>query len=187
MSLQSDDDDRTVIGTMISASRIVRADLVGTVVFAATAVFAAVTFSTTAQWVGAITAIVLFAAGVFAFLWSYVHALGRSRADEISVAGLYLLTGSATPASVKRTLWLCLVAQVAIALATTLTRPNGPDGNPGSSLAVGFLVAMFGLGLNGLWTAFHGEFSPRRDLPPDTAPDEVPTEPDAIGQNADHG
>ncbi|MEJ7562773.1 MAG: hypothetical protein WKF45_09645, partial [Ilumatobacteraceae bacterium] len=63
MSLQSDDDDRSVI----SASRIVRSDIVGTAVFTATAVFAAVSFSTTAQWVGAITAIVLFAAGVFAF------------------------------------------------------------------------------------------------------------------------
>ena len=58
-------------------------------------------------------------------------------------------------------MWLALAAQVAIAVVTTLARPDGPDGNPGSSLALGFLVPMFGLGLNGLWAAFHGRFPPR--------------------------
>ena len=38
-----------------------------------------------------------------------------------------------------------------IAVVTTFARLDGPDGKPGSSLAVGFLVPMFGFGLNGLW------------------------------------
>ncbi len=46
-------------------------------------------------------------------------------------------------------------------MATTLARPDGPDGNPGSSLAVGFLVPMLGFGLNGLWASVHGAFPPR--------------------------
>jgi hypothetical protein len=73
---------------------------------------------------------------------------------------------------------LTLLMQAAVAVSTTLARPNGPDGNPGSSLAVGFLVPMLGFGLNGLWAAFHGNFATRTNLPPSTK---------EIRQNADHG
>ena len=55
-----------------------------------------------------------------------------------------------------------LAAQFVIALVTTFARLDGPDGNPGSSLALGFLVPMLGFGLNGLWAAYHGDF-PRRE------------------------
>jgi hypothetical protein len=79
---------------------------------------------------------------------------------------------------------LLLFAQVMIAAATTLARPDGPDGNPGSSLAVGFLVPMLGFGLNGLWAATHGAFPPR--VAPG-AGSGVTTAGDEIGQNADHG
>ena len=76
-----------------------------------------------------------------------------------------------------------MLAQVAIAAITTLSRPDGPDGNPGSSLAVGFLVPMFGIGLNGLWAAFHGAFPPPVER---TAIDDNASA-GAIDQNADHG
>lgn len=164
---------------------IVRVDVLATVVFAATATYAAVDFSTAAQWVGATTAMVLFAVGVVAFLWSYWSAVQRSRDDEIAVSQLYLLLGDAIPKGVRRVMSLALVAQFAIALATTLARPDGPDGNPGSSLAVGFLVPMLGFGLNGLWAVRHGRFQ-RRGAPPAPTRD-VPATDDEIGQNADHG
>jgi hypothetical protein len=121
---------------------------------------------------------VLFTVGVFAFIWSYWNAVQRSRTDEISVTQLYLLMGDAIPAPVRRTMNLTLLMQAAVAVSTTLARPNGPDGNPGSSLAVGFLVPMLGFGLNGLWAAFHGNFATRTNLPPSTK---------EIRQNADHG
>ena len=124
--------------------------------FVVTAVLAAVFFTTALQWVGAITALALFAVGVFCFLWSYVQAVQRSRTDEISVASLYFLTGPATPTAVKRQMLGLLAVQVVTAAATTFARLDGPDGEPGSSLAVGFLVPMFGFGLNGLWAALHG-------------------------------
>jgi hypothetical protein len=167
---------------------IVRADVVATAVFGVTAVYAAAVFSTTAQWIGAVTAIVLFAIGVFAFLWAYWNAVQRSRTDEISVAQLYFLLGPPTPSRVRLAMLLCLFAQVVIAAATTLARPDGPDGNPGSSLAVGFLVPMLGFGLNGLWAAAHGSFLPRA-RPPDESSGGggVTATGDAIGQNADHG
>ena len=163
---------------MAADDLIIRANLFLTALFAVTASSAAVVFSTTAQWIGAVTAMCLFAIGVFAFLWSYWNAVQRSRTDEISVTQLYLLMGDAIPAPVRRTMNLTLLLQFAIAAITTLARPNGPDGNPGSSLAVGFLVPMLGFGLNGLWAAAHGNFATRVKLPPSTT---------EIRQNADHG
>ena len=157
---------------------IVRTNLVLTAIFAVTAAYAAAVFSTPAQWVGAVTAIVLFAIGVFAFLWSYWSAVQRSRTHEIAVTQLYFLLGTAIPAPVRLTMNLTLLVQFIVAIATTFARPNGPDGNPGSSLAVGFLVPMLGFGLTGLWAATHGNFDTRTD---------VPTSAREIRQNADHG
>jgi hypothetical protein len=85
----------------------------------------------------------------------------RSRRDDISVLVLYLLVGPLTPSRVRRRMIGALLVQIAIAAITTFTRLEGPDGDPGSSLALGFIVPMFGFGLNGLWAAFHGAF-PRR-------------------------
>lgn len=168
---------------------IVRVNAVLTVVFAATAAYAAADFSTTAQWVGAVTAMTIFTIGVVAFLWSYWTAVQRSREVEIAVSQLYLLLGPAIPKAIRRSMNLLLVAQFAIALATTLARPNGPDGNPGSSLAVGFLAPMLGFGLNGLWASRHGSFEPRREAAAEQRPEQrpVPATDDEIGQNADHG
>ena len=171
---------------MTAADRIVRADVLGTALFVVTAALAAVFFTTPLQWVGAITALSIFAVGVVCFLWSYLHAVQRSRTDEISVAGLYFLAGSA-PRSVKRTMLAMLAVQVATAAATTFARLDGPDGKPGSSLAVGFLVPMFGFGLNGLWAAFYGTFDERQRVK--TAPNSTGSANAgaAIGQNDDHG
>jgi hypothetical protein len=76
-----------------------------------------------------------------------------------------------------------LATQVITAVVTTFIRLDGPDGKPGSSLAVGFLVPMFGFGLNGLWAAFHGDFPERRRADSPKSDDERA----AIGQNDDHG
>ena len=168
---------------MTEADRIVRADVVGTAVFVVTAVLAAVFFTTSLQWVGAVTALSLFAVGVVCFLWSYLHAVQRSRTDEISVIGLYFLAGQSTPPQVKRTMLATLAAQIVTATATTFARLDGPDGKPGSSLAVGFLVPMFGFGLNGLWAAFHGTFGERQRADSGKSANEGV----AIGQNDDHG
>ncbi|MBA3289601.1 MAG: hypothetical protein H0U21_16570 [Acidimicrobiia bacterium] len=143
---------------------LVKVNAAGTALFAVTAALAAIVFTTAWQWVAAITVLVLFAVGVFAFLWSYWNAVQRSREVEIAVSQLYLLTGPSTPSSVRRPMIGLLAAQAVIALATTLARLDGPDGKPGSSLALGVLVPMFGLGLNGLWAAYHGAFPRRQDV-----------------------
>lgn len=163
---------------MSARDAIVQVNLALTAVFAVTASLAAVIFSTAWQWIGAITAMVLFTVGVLAFLWSYWNAVQRSRTEEIAVTQLYLLMGDAIPAPVRRVMNLTLLTQFVIATATTFARPNGPDGNPGSSLAVGFLVPMLGFGLNGLWAVYHGNFAARTELR---------TSEKEIRQNADHG
>ena len=163
------------------------ADVVGTVAFSITAVTAAIVFSTAAQWVGAITAMSLFAVGIFAFLWSYWTAVQRSRHEQIGVMQMYFLLGDPTPSRVRRIMLLLLVVQVVVAAVTALARSEAEDGTPGTSLAVGILVPMFGLGLNGLWCALHGVFPPRADIDVgDRIADVVTSEP-AIDKNDAHG
>jgi hypothetical protein len=153
-----DDDGRAA---PMGLERIVRIDMIATAVFVVTAVFAAVVFNGPARVVAVVVALVLFAVGTFAFLAGYFVAVGRSRTQEIAVVELYLLTGKALPAAPKRALLWLLGVQIVTALATALARPN-TDGRAGSTLAFGVLVPMLGVGLNGLASARHGTFGPRR-------------------------
>ncbi len=168
-----------------SASRIVRANLAGTLLFVVSAVASAVVFTKSVRLVAVVVALVLFAVGVFAFLWSYWTAVQRSRVDNIAVAQLYFLSGESTPAQVKRVMNGALLVQVITSLATAIAR-SSTDGRPGSTLAFGILVPMFGLGLNGLWCAANGTFSPRQqDLSPISS--SVPPSSDEIEQTSSHG
>jgi hypothetical protein len=143
---------------------VIRADLAGTLLFGVTAALAAIIFTTFWQWLAAVSALGLFAVGVFSFLWSYYNAVQRSRTDVISVGGLYLLLGPPTPSGVRRTMLLTLLLQLVIAVVTTFGRSHDQEGRPGTSLALGFLVPMLGFGLNGLWAAYHGNFPKRNDV-----------------------
>jgi hypothetical protein len=165
--------------------RIVQVNLVGTGVFVASAVVAATVFTNPARLVGVVVALILFAIGVFAFLWSYWTAVQRSRVDNISVAQLYFLSGGSTPAPVKRVMNVALLVQVIVGLSAAIAR-SSTDGHPGSTLAFGILVPMFGLGLNGLWCAAHGTFAPRQQENPSNSPS-VPPTGDEIEQTSTHG
>lgn len=165
---------------------IVRADMIGTAAFVVSAGVAATVFTTPAQWFGAITAITLFAIGCGTFLWAFYNAVQRSRGEQISVTELFLLFGEPTPRRVRRTMLLLLLAQCTTAAVTAFARPNTADGSPGSSLALGFLVPMFGLGMNGLFAAFHGTFPPRR-ADGSASGHDVPTSTAPIDKNGSHG
>ena len=173
-----DADTAETVPDRAAGNVIVMADVVGTIAFTITAITAAVVFSTPSQWVGAITAMALFAVGVFAFIWSFWNAVQRSRDEQIAVTQVYLLLGSPTPRRVRRIMLSMLLIQTVVGLTTAIARSEAEDGSPGTSLAVGVLVPMFGIGLNGLWCAFHGVFPPR--------PDGV-TSDAAIDQNGEHG
>ena len=96
--------------------------------------------------------LVLFTLGCVVFVRTLVLAAARSRSDELSVAGIWLLTGA--PKDIR--LWLlgCLAAQVVVALAAAGMRPY-------TVVAFGVLVTTFGLALCGLWAVRSGTFPPR--------------------------
>lgn len=132
-----------------------------TAVFVVTSLVAAVTFDQPWKAVSVSVDLVCFAVGVFAFLWGYWNAVQRSREDDIGVAALYFLMDGIAPRRVSVRMNALLALQLVWAVATALSRGT-TDGKPGSTLAFGVLVPMLGLGLNGLWGAFHGTFAPRQ-------------------------
>lgn len=140
---------------------IVRANLIGTGVFVASAVSAAAIFTGAVQTIAAAVAIVLFLTGIAAFLWSFWNAVQRSRGEQVAVTQLYFLAAGVAPRGVRRAMLTALAVQCIVGLGTALARPNAADGSPGTSLALGVLVPVFGFGLNGLWAAFHGEYRER--------------------------
>jgi hypothetical protein len=181
--------DGAELGGSGGLERIVRVDLALTALFVVSAVVSAVVFDGTTQVIGVVVALAMFLIGVFTFLIAYFVAVGRSREEEIGVAELYLLTGEALPSRARRLLWLALAIQIAAALATALARPS-TDGKAGSTLAFGVLVPMLGIGLNGLASARHGTFAPRRRRDtavddPDEHDDATPDHPSASDERLD--
>ena len=149
----------------MSGATIVRANIIGTVLFTLSAVLASIVFEGFFKVQGVVIALCLFSAGVFVFLWGYWRALQRSRRDVMSVTELYFLVGPYVDKRISRIMNGMLAIQVVVAVATALSRSSSPaaDGasTPGSTLAFGVLVPMFGLSLNGLWSSVHGRFPPR--------------------------
>jgi hypothetical protein len=131
---------------------IVKASWAGTAVFSVTAIAAAIS-PDTFDVVALAVALILFAVGTVVFLLAFAHAVGRSREVDIGIGGLYFLAGSA-PRAVQVHLLGSLCVEVVVAFATASARPF-------TSLAFGMLVPVYGLGLCGLWGAYHGTFRRR--------------------------
>jgi hypothetical protein len=147
----------------IPGRRIITLSWVGTIVFTVTAVAAAIKPDTFFEAPALAVSLVLFAVGILLFLAAYAKAVSRSRFDQISVVGVYFLSGCAPRAAQVRLLG-SLAVQIVVAIATASVRPF-------TSLAYGILVPMFGLACCGLWGAYHGTFpertDPRASLPAD--------------------
>jgi Na+/phosphate symporter len=94
-------------------------------------------------------ALLLFFVSVGVFVYAFVVALARSsQGDNVAVANLFFLQGSA-PKPVKRQfLWIFLVC-LAVAAGTAAWEPFG------------VLVPMLPVGLAGMWAARYGVFPPR--------------------------
>lgn len=97
--------------------------------------------------------LILFALGLLAFVRTLLVAAQRSRTEELSVAGIWFLAGSA-PKPIQLWLMACLAVEVVVALVAASMRPY-------TAVAFGVLVPMFGLGLSGLWAVRSGTFPPR--------------------------
>ena len=129
---------------------VVRPAVWGTVAFAAVSILGVTGGDGVAPFV-IVFDVVLLALGILAFVRTLLVAAERSRTEELSVAGIWFLTGAPTPIR----LWLLgsLALQVVIGIATGAVDPE-----PG---AFGVLVPVFGLGLCGLWAVRSGSFPPR--------------------------
>lgn len=94
-------------------------------------------------------ALLLFLVSIGVFVYAFVLALARSsQGDNVAVANLFFLQGSA-PKPVKRQfLWMFLVC-LAVTAGTVAFEPFG------------VLVPMLPIGLAGMWAARHGVFPPR--------------------------
>ena len=142
---------------------IVRVNVLATAWFVLTATAATIVFDGPVLWIAGFTAVSMFLAGLVTFLWAFLAAVGRSRTESIAVTQLFLLLGGVAPRRVTWVMLSLLGAQSGVGLATAILRADAGDGTPGSPLALGVLVPMFGLGLNGLWGAYHGSFGVRHD------------------------
>jgi hypothetical protein len=131
-------------------------DAVATAVFVVVAA-AAAAFPDTFELAAAVVALVLFAIGIVVFFLGFLIGVDRSRTEEVSVVGLYLLTGGVAPVPVKRWLLGLLALQVVVALVTAVVQPF-------TALAFGILVPMFGLAITGRWAAEYGAFDARAVL-----------------------
>lgn len=118
------------------------------VVFAGTAVPAAL--GVDALGVAAlVTSLALFLVSLVVWGWALLVAMARTtQGDDVAVAGLFFLQGSAPP-PVRWHLLGSVGVSVVLALATAATDPFG------------LLVPMLPVGLAGLWGARHGEYPPR--------------------------
>lgn len=94
-------------------------------------------------------ALLLFVVAVGTFVYAFGVGLARStRGDNVAVANLFFLQGSA-PKPVRRTfLWIFLVC-LAVTVGTAAWEPFG------------VLVPMLPIGLAGVWAARYGVFPPR--------------------------
>jgi hypothetical protein len=165
----------------VKGSAILRVNEVLTALFTITAFASVIVFQQPWKAIAVAVAIVCFSVGVVVFLWGYWVAVQRSRTANIAVASLYFLTDKCAPKSVAVRMNSVLAGQVVIGVATALMRST-TDGKAGSTLAFGILVPVLGLGMNGLWGALHGDFSPR-NVRKSTG---VPPEDPASGQDDGH-
>ena len=97
---------------------------------------------------------VVFVLGAALFSWAFVVAAGRSRLEELTVAGAFFLAGSVDAAH-RRWAWGWLGAQSVIGIA-------GAAADPYTTMAFGVLVPMFGLGVVAFLGSAHGVFRPRK-------------------------
>ena len=97
----------------------------------------------------------LFAVGVVLFLWGYAVGVARSRDEQITLSGLFFLSGTA-PEVVRFRLRLAFAVQVAIAVVAASVRAY-------TAVAFAVLAPMLGLGAMAMWGARHGAFEPKDD------------------------
>lgn len=145
-------DDET--GDERAGAGLVLVDFVGTAALGVAAV-AGIVAPDSAGSLTAATSGVLFLIGVGLFLWGYAMGVVRSREEQITMGGLFFLSGTA-PKVVRFRLRMAFAAQVVLAVAAASIRPY-------TAVAFAVLAPMLGLGVMAAWAARHGTFFPKDD------------------------
>ena len=97
---------------------------------------------------------VVFVVGAALFSWAFTIAAGRSRTEEMTVAGAFFLAGSVGKPD-RRWAFGFLTAQTIIGFVAAAADPY-------TTMAFGVLVPMFGLGVIAFLGSAHGAFHPRK-------------------------
>lgn len=97
---------------------------------------------------------IIFVVGAALFSWAFLIAAGRSREEELTVAGAFFLAGS-VGAIDRRWALAALGAQTVIGVV-------GAAADPYTTMAFGVLVPMFGLGVIAFLGSAHGAFRVRK-------------------------
>lgn len=139
---------------------LVRLDVLGTAIVVAAGLLGAASDGL-AQAVLAPVSAGAGAVGIVAFVWSYFHAIGRSREHEISVSQLYGVAGTVAPKPVKRQLQWSLWVQILLAIAVMAFGFSRTKPQEFNWAAVIIVVPLFGMGMNGVWVSRFGTFGPR--------------------------
>jgi len=99
-------------------------------------------------------ALFVFGTGLLALgLWNGIQ---RSRAEEVTLAGLAALDKSHVPAKPRNVLWAMTLLQTVVAVLFASLRPF-------TDQAFGILVPTFGLGITLLWASRFGAFHSRSE------------------------
>lgn len=134
----------------IEGRALLLADAAGTVALLVATVLLAITQAAPAQVLGLAVSAVLFVGGCVGFTIGFLRAVGRSRTEEIDLAGLFYLTGSA-PLEARRAFLGWWFLQIGIAaLSIAVSRP------PFTVMA-----PVWGIGIITWWAGSHATFGPR--------------------------
>jgi hypothetical protein len=107
----------------------------------------------------------VFAVGFVVFCAALWAGAQRSREAEMDIAAWFFLSRVAPP-QVRRPMLGALAVQAVVGLGAAIatTGEARSAGDQATKLAFGVLVPIFGLALNGLWSARHGAFPPRVEV-----------------------
>jgi hypothetical protein len=109
---------------------------------------AAVVWAGPVRLAAAVLDLVLFVGGSVLFLAAFAVAVGRSRAEPVSLGGTFLLSGTA-PRNVRRAFFVLLAIQVVVGLAAASARPY-------TAVAFAVLAPMSAFGAMAWWGARYG-------------------------------
>ena len=95
-----------------------------------------------------------FLVGTVALLWAFALGISRSRLEEVTIPGLFLLSAPAAPPAVRRRFRRAVVLEMVVVVGAAALHPF-------TEVAFGVLAPLFGLGCMAVWGGRHARFEDR--------------------------